>query len=135
MADRASRLTELLAAEPVALDRVMATVASIVGAGNGNASVSQGRIFLSLKPLAERPGTSAEDVINRLRRPLGAIPGVQTFMRAVQDVGIGGRSGNASVQFVLLSPDIEGMRTWSETLVRKLRTRCCSRGNWAPSTC
>ena len=108
--------------EVVRRDPAVATVASVVGAGNGNASVSQGRIFLSLKPLAERPGASAEDVINRLRRPLGGIPGVQTFMRAVQDVGIGGRSGNASVQFVLLSPDIEGLQTWSEALVRKLRT-------------
>ncbi|MCB4824097.1 efflux RND transporter permease subunit [Roseicella aerolata] len=103
-------------------DPAVASVASAIGAGNGNASVSQGRVFISLKPLAERPGVSADDVINRLRRPLGTIPGIQTFMRAVQDIGIGGRAGNASIQFVLLSPDIAELRTWSEVLVRRLRT-------------
>jgi multidrug efflux pump len=103
-------------------DPAVASVASAIGAGNGNASVSQGRVFISLKPLAERPGVSADDVISRLRRPLGTIPGIQTFMRAVQDIGIGGRAGNASIQFVLLSPDIAELRTWSEALVRRLRT-------------
>ena len=54
-------------------DPAVASIASSIGSGNGNASVSQGRIFLSLKPLPERPGSTANDVINRLRRPLGAI--------------------------------------------------------------
>jgi multidrug efflux pump len=103
-------------------DPAVASIAASVGGGNGNASVSQGRIFLSLKPLSERPGVTANDVINRLRRPLGAVPGIQTFFRAVQDIGIGGRAGNAAVQFVLLSPDLEGLEVWSEKLVSRLRT-------------
>nr|WP_207191635.1 efflux RND transporter permease subunit [Paracraurococcus ruber] len=108
--------------EVIRKDPAVASVASAIGAGNGNASVSQGRVFLSLKPLKDRPGVSAEDVINRLRRPLGAVAGVQTFMRAVQDIGIGGRAGNASIQFVLLSPEIGDLQTWSNILVEKLRT-------------
>ncbi|MDO9706808.1 efflux RND transporter permease subunit [Paracraurococcus lichenis] len=103
-------------------DPAVASVASAIGAGNGNASVSQGRVFLSLKPLEDRPGVSANDVINRLRRPLNGIPGIQTFMRAVQDVGIGGRAGNASIQFVLLSPEIADLQHWSQVLVDRLRT-------------
>ena len=54
-------------------------------------------------------------MVNRLRRPLAAHPGVQTFLRAVQDIGIGGRAGNAQFQFVLLSPDLEELQTWSES--------------------
>ncbi len=103
-------------------DAAIAGIGSSVGGGGGNASVSQGRLFISLKPLAERPGITAAQVIDRIRRPLGAIPGIQTFMRAVQDVGFGGRAGNAQYQFVLLSPDLEGLETWSEALVRRLRT-------------
>jgi len=103
-------------------DPAVASIGSSVGTGGGTASVSQGRIFISLKPLSERQGVSAAQVINRLRRPLASIPGIQTFLRAVQDVGIGGRVGNAQYQFVLLSPDLEGLETWSETLTRKLRT-------------
>ena len=103
-------------------DPAVAGIASSVGGGGGNASVSQGRIFLSLKPLAERDNVSATEIVNRLRRPLGSIPGIQTFLRSVQDIGIGGRAGNAQFQFVLLSPDLEGLETWSEALVQKLRT-------------
>ncbi|SDC52086.1 efflux RND transporter permease subunit [Belnapia rosea] len=103
-------------------DPAVASIASQVGGGGGNSSGNQGRIFLSLKPLAERDNVSASQVIDRLRRPLGVIPGMQTFLRAVQDIGIGGRAGNAQFQFVLLSPDLEGLETWSETLVQKLRT-------------
>lgn len=103
-------------------DPAVAGIASSVGTGGGNASVSQGRIFLSLKPLAEREGVSAAAVVNRLRRPLSDIPGIQTFRRSVQEIGIGGRPGNAQFQFVLLSPDLEGLETWGEALVQKLRT-------------
>ncbi|RAI60300.1 efflux RND transporter permease subunit [Roseicella frigidaeris] len=103
-------------------DPAIASIASAVGSGSGNSSVSQGRLFISLKPTAERRGVSANDVVNRTRRALGAIPGIQTFMRPMQDIGIGGRAGNASIQFVLLSPDLEGLELWSERLVAKLRT-------------
>ncbi|RYJ02195.1 MAG: acriflavine resistance protein B, partial [Acetobacteraceae bacterium] len=103
-------------------DPAVAGIASSVGGGGGNSSVSQGRIFLSLKPLAERDNVTASQVIDRLRRPLGSLPGMQVFLRSVQDIGIGGRAGNAQFQFVLLSPDLEGLEIWSERLVQKLRT-------------
>ena len=97
-------------------------VASTVGGGFGNAVVSTGRLFISLKPLEERDGVSAERIVARLRRPLAAIPGIQTFLRAIPEIGMGGRPGNAQFQFVLLSPDLERLAEWSEVLVRKLRT-------------
>jgi multidrug efflux pump len=65
---------------------------------------------------------TASQVIDRLRRPLASLPGMQVFLRSVQDIGIGGRAGNAQFQFVLLSPDLEGLEVWSEALVQKLRT-------------
>ena len=65
---------------------------------------------------------TANDVINRLRRPLGACLASRPSSAPVQDIGIGGRAGNASVQFVLLSPDLEGLEVWSEKLVNRLRT-------------
>jgi multidrug efflux pump len=103
-------------------DPAVASTASQVGGGGGFAASSQGRIFVSLKPLAERDGVSAREVIDRLRPALSGTPGMQTFLNAVQDVNIGGRSGNAQFQFVLLSPDLEGLATWSENLLQKLRT-------------
>jgi hydrophobe/amphiphile efflux-1 (HAE1) family protein len=117
MLDLQERVVQVLLRDPD-----VAGISSSVGGGNFNASVSQGRLFVSLKPLSERRGANAAQVIDRLRRPLAAVPGVQTFLRAVQDIGIGGRPGNAGNQFVLLSPDLEGLETWSEVLVNKLRT-------------
>ena len=117
MLELQERVVQVLLSDPA-----VAGISSSVGGGNFNASVSQGRLFISLKPLSERPDASAAQVIERLRRPLAAVPGVQTFLRAVQDIGIGGRPGNAANQFVLLSPDLEGLATWSEVLVNRLRT-------------
>jgi multidrug efflux pump len=89
--------------------------------GGGGGSVSSGRMFISLKPLEERPGVDAQAVINRLRRPLAAVAGTQTFLRAVQDINVGGRAGNASFQYVLLTPDLDELQAWSEALVNRLR--------------
>ncbi|MBW8270109.1 efflux RND transporter permease subunit [Caldovatus aquaticus] len=102
-------------------DPAVAAVGSQIGTGGGNASVSRGRLFVSLKPVEERGGATARQVVDRLRRPLSQIPGIQTFLRPVQDVWIGGRASNASYQYVLLSPDLEALGTWSEALLRRLR--------------
>ncbi|TCH98201.1 acriflavine resistance protein B [Roseococcus sp. SYP-B2431] len=109
-----------------AVDIIMADpgVASLgvsVGGGGGG-SGSTARMFISLKPESERPGVTANDIINRLRGPLNRIPGAQTFMRSVQDINVGGRAGNASFQYALLAPDLDELQTWSERLVRQLRT-------------
>ena len=101
-------------------DPAVASIGTSVGGGGGR-SVSSGRLFISLKPLEERPGTTVADVINRLRRPLAAVAGTQTFLRGVQDINVGGRAGNASFQYVLLTPDLEELQTWSEALVNRLR--------------
>jgi multidrug efflux pump len=109
------------AAEIILRDPAIAALGGSVGGGNGNASVATARLFVSLKPQEERPGTTADSIINRLRPQLGRIPGTQVFLRAVQDINAGGRPGNAQFQYVLLAPDLDELQTWSETLVRRLR--------------
>src|SRR6266567_2942676 len=54
------------AAAIVEADPAVAAVASSVGASNFNPSLNQGRLFISLKPLAERKITTAR-VVERLR--------------------------------------------------------------------
>jgi multidrug efflux pump len=83
------------------------------GGGGANANVT-----IALKPLAER-GTSADQVIARLRPKLSKVTGVATFLQAVQDIGGGGgRSANSQYQWTLLGDDLTELRTWSQ----KLRT-------------
>ena len=115
MTEIEARVAAILMADPA-----VASVGGSVGGGGGSGA-SSARFFISLKPLAERPGVNAEAVINRLRPQLNRIPGTQVFLRAQQDINVGGRQGNASFQYVLLAPDLDELQTWSETLVRRLR--------------
>ncbi|RVT97756.1 acriflavine resistance protein B [Rhodovarius crocodyli] len=102
-------------------DPAVAAVGGSVGGGSGRGGVSSASLFVSLKPLEERPGVTADMVINRLRPQLGRIAGTQTFLRAVQDINVGGRSGNAQFQYALLAADLDELQNWSEALVRRLK--------------
>jgi len=111
-----------LVMDVVRADPAVENVSVAVGGGGFFGSSASVRLQISLVPQDQRPGVAAVDVINRLRAPLARVTGVQTFMRPVSDIVIGGRQGNASYQYVLLSPSIEDLFTWSEALVRQLRT-------------
>ncbi len=111
-----------LVMDVIRADPAVENVSAAVGGGGFFGSSANVRLQISLVPEAQRPGVKANDVINRLRRPLTAVSGVQTFMRPVSDIVVGGRQGNSSYQYVLLSPNIEELFTWSEALVRQLRT-------------
>ena len=58
-------------------------------------------MFVILKPLKERKGVSADQVINRLRPKLSHMPGATLYFQAVQDLQIGGRMANAQYQYTL----------------------------------
>ncbi|NMJ40600.1 acriflavine resistance protein B [Roseomonas sp. JC162] len=111
------RVMEVIRADPA-----VENVSAAVGGGGFFGSSASVRLQLTLIPQARRPGITANDVINRLRRPLAAVTGVQVFMRPVSDIVVGGRQGNASYQYVLLTPDLDDLFTWSERLVQQLRT-------------
>jgi multidrug efflux pump len=103
-------------------DPAVENVSASVGGGGFFGGGANVRLQISLVPEAQRPGVKANDVINRLRRPLATVSGTQTFMRPVSDIVVGGRQGNSSYQYVLLSPNLDELATWSELLVRQLRT-------------
>jgi multidrug efflux pump subunit AcrB len=103
-------------------DPAVATVASFLGSGGpgGSSTVNNGRMFITLKPLAER-GVSADQVIARLRRKLADMSGVSLFLAASQDIRVGGRMGRAQFQYALQSGDLAELNRWSTLLVDKLR--------------
>ncbi|TBM24053.1 multidrug efflux RND transporter permease subunit MdtC [Hafnia paralvei] len=77
----------------------------------GGSSTNSGMMFISLKPLSERKD-SAQQVIARLRGKLAKEPGANLFLMAEQDIRVGGRQGNASYQYTLLSDDLSELRKW-----------------------
>jgi len=109
------------ALEIVLTDPAVASVGSSVGASGWNASVNQGRMFISLKPLSERDGLTTQRVISRLRQSLTGIQGLSTFFFAARDIRGGGRQGRAEYQFTFWSPDFEDLYAWVPKVVDKLK--------------
>ena len=90
-------------------------VENVMSFAGGGGSVSNGNMFVSLKPDAEREkaGDSAEVIIDRLRGKTNNIPGVQLYLQAYQDVRIGGRSSATQYQYSLTSDNLNELNEWS----------------------
>ena len=112
---------QLKAMDIVLADPAVAGLGSSVGASGFNASVNNGRLFISLKPLAERNGVSTATVVNRLRGKLSQIPGIRVFMVPAQDLRVGGRQSNAQYQFTLWSSDIDQLQAWVPRVVDRVK--------------
>ncbi len=67
-----------------------------VGSGGGFGRINTGSVFVSLKPLSERP--PVDEVIARLRPKLARVPGGRLFLFPVQDIRAGGRQNSAQYQ-------------------------------------
>ena len=103
-------------------DPAVETVVGFTGsAGEPGEARNVGRMFVTLKPIAERQ-LAAEQVIARLRRLLEREPGANLFLRVVQDVRVGGREGQAQWQFTLQADELEDLRQW-EPRVRAALSR------------
>jgi multidrug efflux pump len=76
-------------------------------------------LFITLKPLAQRH-VSATAIVGRLRKPLAAIPGAQTFLVPAQDLRVGGRQSNAEYQYTLTSGDPAALSQWVPKIVAAL---------------
>ena len=96
-------------------------VQTIVGFAGGNTTYNTGRMFITLKPLAERKIT-ADQIIARLRRKLAVVPGATLYMQSAQDLSIGGRQSQAQYQYTLQGENLDDLNNWSPRLLQKLRT-------------
>lgn len=102
MADRLKTFMEIVNEHP-AVDNVSGFT--------GGSRTNSANMFISLVPLAERD--SILTVVGELRDSLKDQAGATLFMRPVQDFRAGGRQGNASYQFTLLSDDVQLLREWA----------------------
>jgi hydrophobe/amphiphile efflux-1 (HAE1) family protein len=100
-------------------DPAVATVGSFIGGGFGSSSVNTSRLFIALKPRAER-GARGEEIIERIRRKASAVEGIRLIMQAMQDVRTGTRGSRAQFQYALQSGDLEELKRWVPRVVEKL---------------
>jgi multidrug efflux pump len=95
-------------------------VANVIAFTGGGGATNTGSSFIALKPLAERK-VSAADIINRLRPKLNALPVASAYLQAVQDLRIGGRSGNALYQYTIQSDNVQELSKWAPILLASMQ--------------
>ena len=103
----------------VAADPAVDTVNGFSGGGRGGAT-NTARMFISLKPLAERKIT-ADQVIARLRPKLARVPGATLFLQANQDIRVGGRISAAQYQFTMRGDNLEDLVDYAPQMYEQLR--------------
>jgi hydrophobe/amphiphile efflux-1 (HAE1) family protein len=109
------------AVEIVLKDPAVEGMSSSVGASFFSVQPNTGRMFIALKPLAERGGASSQQIVDRLRRPVNSIPGLRVFMFAVQDFGFGARQSKSKYQLTLWTPDFDELLTWTPKVLERVR--------------
>jgi multidrug efflux pump len=110
------------AAEIVQADPAVAAVGSSVGGSAYSGTVNNGRLFIGLKLPAERGGMSTSAIVDRLRRAVANIPGLQVFMWPAQQLPyIGGRQSQSQYQFTLMDADAEELSLWLPRLQERIR--------------
>ena len=92
---------------------------SFIGASGSSSNMSNGRIFVRLKPHAERP--HVDELIRDLRPKLAAVPGIRVYPQVLPTIRIGGQLTKAVYQFTLQDADLEELYHWAPILHERLR--------------
>jgi hydrophobe/amphiphile efflux-1 (HAE1) family protein len=115
MAERQQALLNALMRDPA-----IASVGAAVGAGGGNTTVNDGRVYIALKPKSERG--SMDEVLKRLRTSLAKIQGITLYMQAAQDITIGGRVSKTMYQYTLNDADPGELDHWAALFLDRIKT-------------
>jgi HAE1 family hydrophobic/amphiphilic exporter-1 len=92
---------------------------SSIGASNTSVVPNTGRLFIRLKPRAERPGV--DEIIQELRAKLTGIPGFTVYPQKLPTIRIGGNLTKAAYQYTLQDADTANLYKWAPILQDKIR--------------
>jgi multidrug efflux pump len=106
----------------VMADSAVQGIGSSIGGGGGRGGANRGFMYITLKPPAERGGLSTQQVIDRMRRNLEAVPGIKLFMFAAQDIRSGGRQSDSNYQYTLTSTDLDLLQKWAPLVAKRMET-------------
>jgi HAE1 family hydrophobic/amphiphilic exporter-1 len=96
------------------------TLFSGMGGGRTASAGNQGRIFVHLKPRAERE-KSVDELIEEWRPKLAEIPGIQVFMQNPPPIRLTGQFSKSLYQLVLQSPDTSQLYEYTPLLEARIR--------------
>ena len=109
MFDLLQRVDRVIRADP-AVDSVLTRADDTNNAG---------RLFINLKPRSERP--KLQQVLEKMRRDVRTIPGVNAYFTPIQNLRIGGRISKSQFQYVMKSVDPPQLYEYSAKLMALMR--------------
>jgi HAE1 family hydrophobic/amphiphilic exporter-1 len=115
MAERQQALLDALMRDPA-----VASIGAAVGAGGGNTTVNNGRVYIALKPKSQRG--SMDQVLARLRTNLAKLQGITLYMQAAQDITIGGRVSKTLYQYTLNDADPGELNHWAALFLDRIKS-------------
>ena len=115
MVERQQALTKVILADPA-----VSSLSSFIGVDGTNTTLNSGRIYINLKPFAERRN-SAQDVIVRLQRAVADVDGIALFLQPLQDLTVEDRVSRTQYQYTLEDADPEELGRWAPTFVEALQ--------------
>jgi len=95
-------------------------IADITGASGGAMGLSNSRIQIRLKPLAERK-ISAQEVVNRIRMHAPKVPGAIVFLSVDQDIRLSSPFGSSDFELLLLSGELKPLREWGKKVAEGMK--------------
>jgi multidrug efflux pump len=102
-------------------DPAVENLTSFIGADGVNTTMNSGRIQITLRPLEQRAGVSAVDVIRRLEPKLQQVAGIELFMQPVQDLTVEDRISRTQYQYSLDAPDKALLDLWVPRLLDRMK--------------
>ncbi len=99
---------------------VDAMMSSLGGGGSVPGVINQGRVFLRLKPRAERP--DIDFIISDLRRQLAVIPGLKAYPQIPPSIRIGGQLTKALYQFTMSGSDLRELYAAATAMEKSFRS-------------
>jgi hydrophobe/amphiphile efflux-1 (HAE1) family protein len=100
-------------------DPAVQSVGAATGAGGGLYTINDGRVFIQLKPKAQRGPIGG--VIKRLQTNLAKIQGITLYMQAAQDITVGARLNKTQFQYTMNDPDPGELNHWTNLFVEKIQ--------------
>jgi HAE1 family hydrophobic/amphiphilic exporter-1 len=100
-------------------DPAVQSVGAATGAGGGLYTINDGRVFIQLKPKAQRG--PIDGVIKRLQTNLAKIQGITLYMQAAQDITIGARLNKTQFQYTMNDADPGELSHWTNLFVEKIK--------------
>jgi len=116
MGDRQQRLVNALLGDPA-----VENITSFIGVDGTNTTPNSGRIQITLKPLDQRQGVSALDVIHRLQPKVDQVEGIRLYLQPVQDLTVEDRISRTQYQYSLDAPTKDILDTWVPRVVDRMK--------------